>query len=224
MSGISFYPGEKIKLAYDVNPWYVEGNYNISYSSTNPSVAQVNENGEVTALKEGNANILIKVEGSNVMDRVRVTVKSEFVIENRMLVAYKGLGGDVVIPDDEGILYIGAYAFCLYDTDQSIELTDDDYDANKIPSMNTSVKSIVIPDGVEEIQKYAFYNCTSLERVVIPSSVKYIREYAFCKDEELTTINLENIQVIGKQAFEDCVLLDNISSVSYTHLTLPTIA
>ena len=145
------------------------------------------------------------------MDRVRVTVKSEFVIENRMLVAYKGLGGDVVIPDDEGILYIGAYAFCLYDTDQSIELTDDDYDANKIPSMNTSVKSIVIPDGVEEIQKYAFYNCTSLERVVIPSSVKYIREYAFCKDEELTTINLENIQVIGKQAFEDCVLLDNIS-------------
>lgn len=211
MSGISFYPGEKIKLAYDVNPWYVEGNYNISYSSTNPSVAQVNENGEVTALKEGNANILIKVEGSNVMDRVRVTVKSEFVIENRMLVAYKGLGGDVVIPDDEGILYIGAYAFCLYDTDQSIELTDDDYDANKIPSMNTSVKSIVIPDGVEEIQKYAFYNCTSLERVVIPSSVKYIREYAFCKDEELTTINLENIQVIGKQAFEDCVLLDNIS-------------
>ena len=125
------------------------------------------------------------------MARIRITVKSEFVIEDRVLVAYKGLGGDVVIPDDEGIYAIGAYAFCLYETDNTVDLPEDDYDANKIPSSNTTIKSVVIPKGVEEIQKYAFYNCSGLEKVVIPDTIKYVREYAFYKDVKLKSINLE---------------------------------
>lgn len=187
---ISFYPGEKIKLHYDVKPWYVEDNYNYVYSSSNPRVATVDQDGVVTALKEGVTTIMLSVEGSNLLASIQVTVKNEFVIENRMLIAYKGLGGDVVIPDDEGILYIGAYAFCLYDTDNSIELTDDDYDANKIPSSNTTITSVVIPEGVEEIQKYAFYNCVGLRTVVLPSTLKYVREYAFYGDDSLKTITL----------------------------------
>lgn len=211
LSSLSFYPGEKIQLFYDINPWYVDDKYEKTFESTNPSVATVDENGVVTGLKEGSTTITLKLKGSNIMARVRITIKSEFVIENRMLVAYKGLGGDVVIPDDEGILYIGAYAFCLYDTDQEIELTDDDYDANKIPNANTTVKSVVIPHGVMEIQKYAFYNCSGLETVVIPETVKTIREYAFQKDVKLKNINLDKIQVIGHEAFSGCKTLANIT-------------
>lgn len=203
-SNISFYPGEKIKLAYDFDPWYAEPNYELTYKSMDPSIAKVEEDGTVTALKEGTTTIVLSVGGSNLMARIKIVVKSEFVIENRMLVAYKGLGGDVVIPDDEGILYIGAYAFCLYDTDNSIELDEEDYDANKIPAMNTSIKSITIPDGVEEIQKYAFYNCTGLQSVSIPSSVRFIREYAFYNDVRLESVNLANIEVIGHYAFKGC--------------------
>lgn len=207
---ISFYPGEKIQLAYDFNPWYAEDNYELSYASSNPLVATVDSDGVVTGLKEGSTYITLSVAGSTLMARVRITIKSEFVIENRTLVAYKGLGGEVVIPDDEGILYIGAYAFCLYDTDRSIELTDDDYDANKIPSMNTSVTSVVVPEGVEDIQKFAFYNCTNLRKVVLPKTVKYIREYAFCKDAELEEINIEDAYVIGTSAFNGCESLKAI--------------
>ena len=225
-SAIGMYPGEKIRLNYDVFPWYVADNYEFEYSSNNENVAQVNEKGEVTALKKGTATIVVKPKNSYIQASVTISVKSEFVIENRELIAYKGLGGNVVIPDDEGILYIGAFAFCLYETDNSVELDEDDYDSNKIPASNTSITSVVIPKGVEEIKKYAFYNCTSLKSVTIPEDVKYIREFAFCGDKKLTSINIvkddgtlvegndltqSKVEVIGASAFKNCKLLESIN-------------
>lgn len=210
LSDISFYPGEQIQLHYDMNPWYVEDKYELTYESSDPNIAEVDQNGVVKGLKEGTTIITLKVKGSRINASIIVNINNPFIIENRTLVAYKGLGGEVVIPDDEGILYIGAYAFCLYEIDRTIELTEDDYDANKIPASNTSITSIIIPEGVEEIQKYAFYNCSGLKSVTLPSTIKYVREYAFCKDVKLETINLEKVIVIGRQAFKECVKLNNI--------------
>lgn len=51
-SSIGMYPGEKVRLNYDVEPWYVKDNYEFEFSSNNTKVAQVNEKGEVTALKK----------------------------------------------------------------------------------------------------------------------------------------------------------------------------
>ena len=201
---ISFYPGEKIQLFYDMDPWYVEDKYPVTFKSTNENVAIVDENGVVTALKKGTTQIQAILEGSSLRATVKITVNSEFVIENRTLVAYKGLGGEVVIPDDEGILYIGAFAFCLYDTDNTVELSEEDYDANKIPSTNTTVTSVIIPNTVEEIQKYAFYNCVGLKKITVPPSVRFIREYAFYGDAKLETIDLSHVEAIGARAFAGC--------------------
>lgn len=206
-NGIEFYPGEQVKLHFDIQPWYVADKYTVTYSSTNPNVATVDEDGTVKALKKGSTTIMLRVSDSNLVARISVTVNSEFVVENRTLVAYKGLGGKVVIPEDEGILYIGAYAFCLYDTDRTIELTDEDYDANKIPAANTSITEVIIPNTVEEIQKYAFYNCADLVRVEIPDSVRFIREFAFAKDEKLESVNLSHVEAIGQEAFSGCSAL-----------------
>lgn len=213
--GITFYPGEQIRLSYDLDPWYVADRYKVTYSSSNNNIATVDETGKVTALKKGTTYIKLNVEGSNIMDKIKVTVNSEFIIENRTLIAYKGLGGDVVIPNDEGILYIGAYAFCLYDTDRSIELTEDDYDKNKIPAANTTVRSVVIPDTVEEIQKYAFYNCSGLESVIIPASVKTIREFAFARDVKLKTVDLSHVETVGREAFSGCT---SLTEADLTHV------
>lgn len=224
-SVISMYPGEKIRLNFDVEPWYCKDNYEFTFSSNDTEKAIVNQKGEVTALKEGTVDISVRASNSYILDTVRVVVKNPFVIENRELIAYKGLGGDVVIPDDEGILYIGAFAFCLYETDNSFELDEDDYDANKIPASNTSITSIVVPKGVEEIKKYAFYNCSSLRSITIPSTVKYVREYAFYGDKKLETINVtledgtlvegnklsaSKVEVIGANAFNNCKSLVNL--------------
>ncbi|MDE6397893.1 MAG: leucine-rich repeat protein, partial [Clostridiales bacterium] len=201
---VKFYPGESIKLFYDLQPWYVADRYKVSYSSSNTDVATVDENGVVTALAKGNATITLRVEGSNLSASLGVTVNSEFVIEDRTLVAYKGRGGKVVIPDDEGIMYIGAYAFCLYETDNNVEVNEDDYDANKNPQGNTLVTEVVVPYGVKEIYKYAFYNCRGLRKVTLPTSVQFVREYAFYNDDKLETVNLENVYSVGKFAFYGC--------------------
>ena len=222
-SSISFYPSEKVKLGYQLEPWNLK-DYELIWSSTNEKVATVDENGVVTALKEGSATITLKVKiGNNtstLMASVRVNVKSEFVIEGNTLVAYKGLGGDVVIPDDEGILYVGPYAFSLYTTDYTIEITEDDYDAAKTPDANDTVKSVTIPGDVREVKKYAFYKCTALETVKFLTNADgdtcpLIREYAFAFDTSLKSINLEHVGIIGSSAFEGCTSLNNID-ISYT--------
>ncbi len=242
-SGVSMYPGESIKLYYKMNPWYIESEYTLAYESNNPSIASVDENGVVKALAEGEAIITLTATDKNgvvsyISATASISVKSPFVIENRTLIAYKGIGGDVVIPDDEGILYIGAYAFCLYTTDNNIKLDDDDYDANKIPDGNKLVESVEIPEGVENIQKYAFYNCTQLKKVILPSTVKYIREYAFAGAKNLKDIYTrttqkdasgnyiisargelgENTIVIGARAFKDCKKLDVINLAKLTSI------
>ncbi len=229
---IKMYPGESIRLYEQIKPWYVADRYELIYSSGNTDKVKVSADGLVEAIAEGSSRITLVAkdkttgETSKITASVKITVKSPFVIENRMLVAYKGTGDEnhvVKIPDDEGILYIGSFAFCLYTTDKNVILEDDDYDANKVPSSNNEIKKVIIPEGVEEIQKYAFYNCSALEEVVLPSTVKYIREFAFAGDRKLAKIgesdgNGNAIEgkldkeaiVIGAQAFRKCESLEKI--------------
>lgn len=217
---VSLYPSEQIKIAYELEPWNLE-DYKLIWSTTNEKVASVDENGVVTALKEGSATITLKVEVggrvSTLMASTRVTVKSEFVIEGQTLIAYKGMGGRVVIPDDEGILYIGSFAFSLYTTDYEIKIEEDDYDAAKTPASNDSVTSVVIPASVKEVYKYAFYNCTSLESVTFlkdndGNTCTFIKEYAFAGNKKLKNINLENIMLLGSKAFEGCESLETVDT------------
>jgi len=209
---ISCYPSEQVQIGYKLDPWNLK-NYETIWSSSNEKVATVDENGVVTALKEGSATITLKVKingkTSSIMASARVSVKSEFVIEGNTLVAYKGAGGDVVIPDDEGILYIGSFAFSLYTTDYEIKIEEDRYDDAKTPDKNDTITSVVIPGDVQEVKQYAFYNCTILEKVTFLSNTKgkscpIIRDYAFAGDKALTTINLEQVEIVGKCAFKDC--------------------
>ncbi len=229
---IQMYPGESVRLYEQIKPWYVADRYELSYSSGNTDKVRVSADGLVEAVAEGSSRITLVAkdkttgETSKITASVKITVKSPFVIENRTLVAYKGTGDEnhvVEIPDDEGIIYIGSFAFCLYTTDRNVILEDDDYDSNKVPSSNKEIKKVIIPEGVEEIQKYAFYNCPELEEVVLPSTVKYIREFAFAGDRKLVKIgesdgngnavegklNKEAI-VIGAQAFRKCEKLEKI--------------
>ncbi len=216
---ISFYPSEKIKLFYNLEPWNLE-DYELIWSSTNEKVATVDDEGVVTAVKEGTATITLKVKVngkiSSLMASIKVTVNDEFIVEGNTLVGYKGAGGDVVIPDDEGILYIGAYAFSLYTTDYNVKIEEDDYDAAKTPDTNNTVKSVTIPGDVKEVKKYAFYNCTALEKVIFlknddGDTCTYIREYAFEGDTSLKEINLDDIMLIGNYSFSGCENLNNIN-------------
>lgn len=212
---LNFYPGEQVKLNYLIEPWNLSPErYELKWSSSNEKVATVDEDGVVKGLAEGRTrvslNIIVDGRQSILQARCTINIKSEFVIENRELVAYKGLGGVVEIPDDKGILYIGSFAFCHYNLINDKDVGDDyDLDDKKEPLRNNSVTKVIIPAGVEEIRKFAFYNCEVLEEVVLGEDCDKIFEYAFYNNEKLININLDKVKVISDYAFYGCRVLQN---------------
>ena len=55
------------------------------------------------------------------------------------------------------------------------------------------IKKIVIPESVEHIGYYAFWNCTSLESIEIPESIKHIGTHAFHYCTSLTSIEIPKV-------------------------------
>lgn len=88
-----------------------------------------------------------------------------------------------VIPNDISIKKIGTNAF-----------------------MNREdIKSILIPNGVEEIECGAFQECINLEEIIIPESVIKIGQSAFYNCKKLIEINLPpSLTVIDSFVFGSC--------------------
>lgn len=93
----------------------------------------------------------------------------------------------------------------------------EDYDnVSDLPWYNdcSSIKSIVIGNGVTSIGKNAFNNCKFLESITIPANVKSISEYAFYSCQKLTTVIFDGtptLATIGKYAFRNCLFLESIT-------------
>lgn len=69
-----------------------------------------------------------------------------------------------------------------------------------------------LPDGIERIGNYAFWQNSQLESIIIPSSVKSIDNSAFAFCDRLKTIVLpDGLTTIGKHAFSQ---LDELESIS----------
>ena len=68
-----------------------------------------------------------------------------------------------------------------------------------------SLETIVIPEGAESIEPYAFSGCKSLKSISIPDKVTKIGDHAFslCKDIEHIAIG-KGVKEIGDGAFYEC--------------------
>lgn len=79
-----------------------------------------------------------------------VAPASDFTVDGEgTLVAYKGKGGTVIIPDNLGIVKLGSGAF-----------------AN-----NVNIVDVVLPEGLTFIETRAFADCVNLETVSLPSTL-----------------------------------------------------
>jgi hypothetical protein len=75
----------------------------------------------------------------------------------------------------------------------------------------STLMTVVLGEGLEEIGKMAFRECASLRDIMIPNSVRVIQEEAFNWSMDLTTVNLgEGLMVIGTAAFGWCTSLQRI--------------
>ena len=108
-----------------------------------------------------------KVTVEQVLDHngsVPVYNKSDFVIQDGVLVEYTGNGGDILIPPKVSKIGKNAFEGCM------------------------TLTSVVFPPTVKKIGSYAFYGCRNLVKIKFSSELKRIGEWAFCECGCLTDI------------------------------------
>ena len=230
---LSMYPSEKVKLNYVLDSYFPEDTW-VAYSGfekdpndPEPQIVNVSSNGTIEARVEGDVNVLLMVmdgeKEAGYTARVSITVKDPFKTNAIYLMSYKGLGGEVVIPDDRGITTIYSFAFSGYeyvDKDPAMGDVIDDEDPYLIKQWfigDDTITKVVIPEGVTTIESYAFANLTALEEVVLPSTLTKIGVGAFYGCEKLSKITFSsknNLQFINKQAFFGC----NLSAIDLSSI------
>ncbi len=85
------------------------------------------------------------------------------------------------------------------------------YYAKNLYLDNELVTDLVIPEGIEKINNYTFYGCTSLINVEIPNSVTSIGSHVFYQCTSLTSIDIPNsVTSIGYSAFYGCTGLESV--------------
>lgn len=149
----------------------------------------------------------------------RVTAIGEGAFEGRSDISY------LSIPSS--ITSIGEYAFI--DCGSSIKVNIANLEAwckvefgnehsSPLSSAKTfylngsEVKDLYIPNGVESISNFAFYQCRSITSLIIPGSVKSIGSSAFEDCTGLTSVSLsEGVEAIGGSTFEGCTGLSKIT-------------
>lgn len=68
-----------------------------------------------------------------------------------------------------------------------------------------NLTSVTLPDSLTNIGSHVFYGCESLAEVTIPDSTTYIGDFAFSYCEKLTGIIIpDNVTNIGENTFLDC--------------------
>ena len=116
--------------------------------------------------------------------------------------------GTGAIPDYEE--YNGAP---WYDcTITTLEIGDGITSIGKNSFRNSKITSVTLPDSVDRIGDYAFYNTSDLTTVGFGNGVSYIGEYAFTTSK-ITVIDVKGTGdgVIGAHAFENCYSVTSIN-------------
>lgn len=77
------------------------------------------------------------------------------------------------------------------------------------------LQELVIPDKIEghsvtEIADEAFADCYMLRKVTLPENLNKIGKFAFYNCTKLETINLKSVEYIGRSAFQNCRLIRDI--------------
>ena len=76
---------------------------------------------------------------------------------------------------------------------------------------NKDLKDIDIPEGIQGIEPFVFYECENLESISLPKSMREVGELAFFNCYKLRGVEFpEGVKRIGNGVFTNCMVLDTI--------------
>lgn len=112
---------------------------------------------------------------------------------------YSGTESELIIPDT-----LGGYPVTVIGSNAFFE--------------NKTIQSVVIPEGVTEIQDAAFQFCSSLENISFPSTLRSIGRAAFNGENKIKSLTLpDSLTTLGANSFicslVEIYLPDNITTV-----------
>lgn len=112
--------------------------------------------------------------------------KYEIIGGYARIISYIGEEYDVVVPATLGgcpVKVIGTNAF----------------------SYHYEIESVILPEGLEEIETTAFIKCTRMRYIELPTTLRYIRDNAFRYCENLEDITIPaGLLELGDRAFHGC--------------------
>ena len=212
---LSMYPSEAVTLNYDLDAYFPKDT-EVAFESSNESIVKVSATGTVTAVAEGFASVTVKIlqdgKSTYYSESVSVEVKDPYDATGGILNHYYGLGGLVEVPSRLKLKEIGAFAFSNFEYIDKTpeELAEDDRETTKQWYIgDNTVTKVVLPEGIEKINAYAFANLTALEEIVLPSTLTAIEYGAFYGCTALQKITFSgdnNLQIVNQHAFEKCDL------------------
>lgn len=83
---------------------------------------------------------------------------------------------------DTNLIYIG-------------KVVTDESGKKSVKDRSTTLGDLIIPDGIEKINAYSFYNCAHLLTLTLPNSIKRIGEYAFYGNSRLNEVIVNSLDV-----------------------------
>ena len=234
---LSMFPSEQVTINYELEAYFPERTV-VVFSSNNPNIASVSEDGQITALAEGIGSVSVRVMINNddgtqtstfYSKTISITVKNPYERNGPYLMGYRGMGGKVEIPQELGLTQIYQYAFSHYDyipKDLSAGdvITEEDPLSTKIWYLgeNQGITEVVLPEGIELIGAYAFAGMKNLQKVVIPSTCVKIAAGAFYGCTSLTEIEgLEHVKFINQDAFNGPAVTDEEGNYTGAYDSVP---
>ncbi len=116
--------------------------------------------------------------------------------------------------------WVAYYALNVYDdasgskvsvTDDGCILYTDGIDVKILGHTSTQSFDLIVPEGVTEIAKLAFYNNEYIVNATFPSTLNHIGAQAFHFAYTLQNLNLGSTAIIDERAFANCTLLRTVT-------------
>jgi uncharacterized protein YjdB len=197
-------------------------NQNITWSSSNTSIASVSQDGVVTAITGGTATITVtSVDNSSAIATCGITVPADLDFTPANLATELGKL-DTTTPDKpyeialrvSGVADFTSVRNALKGAHSKYVKLDISGSAitsigeNSLRDCPTLVE-ITMP-SVTSIGTYAFSGCTNLVDIDIPASVRSIGNYAFSGCTKFTSVTIPgSVTSIGSSVFRGCTSLVN---------------